>query len=192
MKRKQWIINLLFVSGVSLLIVWVGVVYASSEGIIGFSGNPNTGGVYCAACHSGGAVPAVTLAGPSVVSPGAALTYTLTIAGGQEIAGGLNVSATAGTLDTLPGATDTQLLSGEITHTAPKCIEAGCQPVAGGEVVFLFNWTAPDDSGPVTLYGAGNSVNLNHNPTGDAAAVTSLDILVADLNVTLYLPIVLR
>jgi len=109
---------------------------ARSGGINGFSGNPATnGGAICNQCHSGGQTPQVSLDGPTLVAPGTVHTYTLTIMGGQEVAGGLDVSATSGTLVvTDPG---TQMKSGEITHTSPR-------PVDGNKnVTFSFNWTAP-------------------------------------------------
>ena len=145
---------------------------ARSSGINGFSGNPATnGGAICNACHSGGQTPQVSLDGPTLVAPGTVHTYTLTIMGGQEVAGGLDVSATSGSLVvTDPG---TQLKSGEITHTSPR-------PVDGNKnVTFSFNWTAPVVEGAAMLYGAGNSVNLASGNGGDRAASDSLAITVA-------------
>ena len=170
--------------GIGLLLVmalFVGISYVDTaqadpgvhipNGIAGFSGNPATnGGLTCNYCHSGGITPTVTLTGPTVVAPNSTNTYTLVIAGGQEVAGGLDVSATDGTLAILPGATDTQILTGEVTHTTPKNVDGN------NEVVYEFNWTAPTTTGPVTLYGAGNSVNLAQGFAGDAAMTTTLTI----------------
>jgi hypothetical protein len=139
---------------------------ASSSGIINFSGNPATGGVTCNNCHSGGIVPSVVILGPTVVAPSSTHTYTLRISGGQQVAGGLDVSVTAGSL----GVSDpgTLLAGGEITHQSPRPVDGNLQ------VLFTFNWTAPAVPGTATLYGAGNSVNLNGTRTGDRAQATTL------------------
>jgi len=147
-------------------------VEAYSSGIFGRSGNPATnGGTTCNSCHNGGTAPTVTIAGPSTVAPLSSNTYALKISGGQEIAGGLDVSATSGTL----GVTDigTQLLSGEITHDNPR------NAAADGSVTFTFQWTAPSSAGSATLYAAGNSVDLSGSSSGDRAGTASKAITVA-------------
>lgn len=138
---------------------------AFSFGITGYSGNPATGGAYCGACHGSGNTPQVTILGPTVVQPGSTHTYVLRIRDGQETAGGLDVSASAGMLAVSDPGTYLDG-GGKITHAAPRAA------LPGGDVVFTFNWTAPLTSGSATLYAAGNSVNLNGSPSGDAAART--------------------
>ena len=136
----------------------------------------NTG---CPACHAGGVPPSVLLSGPTVVDPGDTATYTLTIFGNPaQSYGGLNVSATGGTLSTGgPLAAGTQALAGlgglaEITHTTPK------QGDFLNAIDFSFQWTAPPTFvGSVTLRGWGNNVNLNGFPTGDAAALATVSIV---------------
>lgn len=146
-----------------------GTALAFSGGISGYSGNPATnGGATCTLCHSGGIVPSVSLSGPNSVAPGSTHTYTLTISGGQEVAGGLDVSVTGGMLTV--SAAGTKLLNNEITHTASK-------PAANGEVTFSFDWTAPV-SGSVTMYAAGNSVDGQSGAQGDNSAATQLSIAV--------------
>lgn len=145
-------------------------VIDSSGGRVGASGNPEQGGQTCARCHSGGVVPEVGLDGPMAVAPGSTHAFTLTISGGQEAGGGLNVSATDGLLAVLDGATDVQVREGEITHTEPKDADAG------GDVVFSFLWQAPSAAGEVMLYGAGNSVDLNGNTAGDGVDTAALSI----------------
>ncbi len=147
-------------------------VSASSGGRTGASGNPATGGQTCNRCHSGGTAPDVTLDGPTLVSAGATNSYTLTISGGQSVAGGFDVSTTGGMLAALLGATDVQARDDEVTHTGPKAVDAM------GQVIFRFLWTAPDAAGEVTLYGAGNSVNGDGGRDGDAASATTLGITV--------------
>jgi hypothetical protein len=144
---------------------------ARSNGITGRSGNPATGGTTCTACHSGGIAPAVTIAGPALVAPSAVYTYTLTIAGGQEVAGGLDVSTTTGALAVQqPG---TILADGEITHSTPRLVNDDL------DVVFAFYWVAPAAPGSATLYGAGNSVNLNGFSSGDLSSTDQHAITVA-------------
>jgi hypothetical protein len=144
---------------------------ASSSGIVGVSGNPATnGGLYCNACHYGGPGPAVAISGPKLVQPGSTHLYVLRIVNGTEVAGGLDVSATAGELAAVdPG---TQLIDGEITHVAPRPVDAL------GNVVFRFRWTAPLTAGKALLYGAANSVDLNGTTSGDRSTKTSMEILV--------------
>jgi hypothetical protein len=144
---------------------------ARSGGIDGYSGNPATnGGSICNACHSGGQTPTVALDGPTLVEPDSESTYTLTITGGQETAGGLDVSATSGTLVVVDPAT--YLRNGEITHNDPRSVDGD------GAVVFSFNWRAPAGEGVATLYGAGNSVNLAQGNGGDFPSSDVLTIIV--------------
>lgn len=149
---------------------------AFSGGMTGHSGNPAVNfGATCSACHGGGSAPVVELTGPAIVAPGSVHTYLLTVqsaAPGQQTAAGLNVSATAGLLASL-GA-DTQVLDGEITQTAPKVNDGS------GLASFSFQWTAPATAQTLTLYAAGNSVDLDGFPFGDNGAHTALAIEVAD------------
>jgi hypothetical protein len=149
---------------------------AFSGGMTGHSGNPDINfAATCTACHGGGSVPVVQLTGPAVVAPGSVHTYMLTVqsaAPGQQTAAGLNVSATAGLLASL-GA-DTQVLDGEITQTAPMANDGS------GLASFSFQWTAPATAQTLTLYAAGNSVDLDGFPFGDNGAHTALAIEVAD------------
>ena len=183
---------------------------AFSSGVSGFSGA--SGGVNCNQCHTGGTEPIVTLSGPTSVLAGDELVYTLTVAGGQEVAAGLDVAVTDGTLITLANSLYTKIANGEVTHHnsdptqkaspnypsyghdgGPKCIADDCTQVPGGEVVFSFGWTAPETAVSVTMFGAGNSVDLSGNNTGDRAGTDTLTITVIDpatLTEKLYLPIV--
>lgn len=179
MKVQSRLVSVLSVAGVVLLAGFIGMVYAFSTGRVGFSGNPNvSGGATCAVCHNGGQIPTVVLSGPTTVAPGETVEYALTISGGQEAGGGFNVSATEGALATLPGATDTQVLPvpgdhpDELTHTMPKDADTA------GVVEFRFQWAAPNSSQTVTLYGAGNSVNLDSSSQGDAPNTDTLQITV--------------
>jgi hypothetical protein len=163
----------LLLAGIGLLVGATPIVEASSTGVTGFSGDPSTGGLYCDQCHSGGVVPVVTISGPTAVGTGTTNTYTLTIAGGQAIAGGLDISASGGSLSVNAGEFNMQLLGGEITHSAPR-------PAQGfpRRVVWSFDWTAPAAPGTSTIYGAGNSTNDGNGSNGDAAAITMLQVSV--------------
>lgn len=176
---KWYHLFLLLLITTFLLIVLPGMANAFSGGINGCSGSsdsmtgcPTLGGMqqgFCVNCHSGGIEPMVALSGPSMVVPGSTNSYTLSITGGQQIAGGLDVAADAGTLiATDPG---TRLQSGEITHNAPRHVDAN------GSVIFTFDWRAPE-SGQVVLFAAGNSVNQNGINSGDNAATATLTVVV--------------
>ena len=176
---------LLLASGLFILFVWAIIqptpVMGLSTGITGMSGQSGT---TCSGCHNTGVVPQVTLTGPKAVVPNLTYTYTLAIAGGQEVAGGFNVAIDQGVL--LPQEGESRLQNGEITHVVP-------QPVAeDGVVRFTFQWTAPLTPTAVTMYGAGVSANLNGTRLGDAGAATTLHIAVFTPTDTLYLPLITR
>jgi hypothetical protein len=136
--------------------------YSYSGGITGYSGNPATnGGLICTSCHGGGSPPTVALSGPLEVSPGSNNTYILTISGGQEAFGGIDVSVTDGLIVSIESGTIVS--GGELIHIWPRT-------AVNGIVTFEFNWTAPSTSGDVTLYASGNSVNndgMNLNDYAD-------------------------
>ncbi|MCL4870631.1 MAG: hypothetical protein KJ063_16845 [Anaerolineae bacterium] len=172
-QARKWVIVAVMAFTLALSAYAFNIAAASSSGRTGFSGNPNTsGGANCNVCHGGGTVPEVMLAGPATVNSGETVTYTLVISGGQEVAGGFNVSAVHGNLLIVPGTTDTQLLSGELTHTGPKAVDGD------NLVVFTFRWTAPDYGTQAVLYGAGNSVDQDGSPGGDAAATDVFTVTV--------------
>lgn len=155
----------------------VGVCLASgaavlrSTGIDGFSSNPATnGGQNCNLCHFGGVTPEVSLAGPTVVQPGQTYAFTFTIRGGQEVAGGLDVSVTDGALNVTDP--DLRIQNSEVVHNSMRDADAN------GEVTWSFDWTAPAATGPVDMYASGNSVNQNWSTTGDAANSTQISLLV--------------
>jgi hypothetical protein len=147
-------------------------VAASSGGKIGFSGNPGQGGVTCARCHRGGAKPEVKFSGPEVVAPGSTHAFTLTISGGQKIAGGLDVSTTGGMLRVPLGNDDVREASGEITQVRPKTADAN------GDVIFHFLWSAPDVVGDALFYGAGNSVDLGGSTSGDDVTTDTFRVVI--------------
>lgn len=175
--RKAFILTVLVMGGLVAGLLWLAApIRASSAGISGHSGNPATNfGMSCNACHGGGSTPIVNLTGPGTVLAGESVIFTLSVqsaAPAQQTAAGLDVSATAGTLASLGG--DTQVMDGEITQTSPKNNTAG-------SASFSFGWTAPMSAPQtVTLYAAGNSVNLDGVPGGDHHANTTLSVNVVD------------
>jgi hypothetical protein len=139
----------------------------------------------CNFCHGGGSAPTVTLActdcgDPPAVAPLSTHEFTFSVfqIGLQDHAG-LNVSSELGTLATGGSfSADTQTLSGagerlEITHSEPK-------GAAGGVTQFSFLWTAPAGDSIATLQAWGNAVNFNGNTSGDAASMTTLDVVVGN------------
>ena len=142
---------------------------AHSTGEVGHSGKQ---GPICNECHSGGTAPTVTFDGPTAVAVGETATYRLTVqsARATQRAAGVNVAVSAGTLAPVANQGE-QLITGELTHTAP-------QNNVDGAASWQFTWTAPDAAGEVTLFGAGNSVNRNGQSTGDRASATTLAVMV--------------
>jgi mono/diheme cytochrome c family protein/chitodextrinase len=143
-------------------------VFGFSGGVSGYSGQ---GANTCVLCHSGGTTPTVNLDGPITVQPGTINTYTLTISGGQQNSGGLDVSVDAGTL--ISTVASTRLQSGEITHSARATADAN------GDVSFSFNWQAPSTTGPANIYSAGLSTNGDGGTGGDAVATLVSTITVS-------------
>lgn len=144
---------------------------ASRFGRNGFSGNPETnGGSICTVCHAPGAeIPIVTLQGPTSVDAGSTVSYTVTLAGGPGVTGGVNVSVSdrVGTLAPVDGAL--QIVEGELAHTSP-------QPFDGGQLTFTFDWTAPAWDTAVTIYAAGNSTSGHLDLAGDGVGATTLAV----------------
>ena len=145
-------------------------LFANSFGIVGYSG---IAGFICTACHGGGTVPTVAFAGPRTLDSGATGTFTFTVnsnAPASQVATGLDVAVSGGTL--IAGESDEQVLGDELTHTQPKANDSE------GRAVWTFQWQAPPAPGTYTFFGAGNSVNLNTQNSGDNAAGTTLRVQV--------------
>jgi hypothetical protein len=166
--KRRGALSLLMMLLVGLALFAVQGAAAFSSGISGFSG---MNGQTCTVCHGAGVEPTVALQGPTQVALGQTATYSLTITSGDpsnQTAAGLNVAAEAGELVSINA--DTQIISGEVTHTTPKANDAG------GTAVFTFDWTAPQAPTTVLMYAAGNSVNLNGSPSGDLPATDMVTI----------------
>jgi hypothetical protein len=144
---------------------------ANSTGINGVSGKDN--GFFCRNCHAGGSAPTVAFGGPTTMDLGSTATFSFTVTShsASQIAAGLDVAASGGTLGLVEGQ-GTRLLLSEVTHSSPKGNDAN------GQAIFEFTWQAPARAGTYTLFGAATSVNLNSQPNGDAAARTTYEIVV--------------
>ncbi len=168
------ILALTVVGAFSLIVQLAAPSHASYGGRAGFSGNPATNGNTCALCHqpsSSVAVPTVAIIGDSVVEAGSSHTYQLLVTGGPAQSAGFNLSLSpdGGALDVV--AADTQLMSGELTHTAPK-------PFTNDQATFDFAWTAPSMSGTITMYAAVNSSNGNSGLNGDGVGTAVFTVTV--------------
>ena len=164
---------IVFVAGLALLHTTPAA--ARSGGVTGYSGNPATnGGAICSACHGGGVVPTVTLSGPTTAQPGSSSSYVLTLSGGQQIRGGVDVSASGGTLvDTNPSGTT--IRNGELIHVVPFAVDNT------GAISWTFDWQAPTAPGTYTLYGAAASTD-GSGTGGDGTAAATLVVTVSAAN----------
>jgi len=167
--RAAWLVLAVF----ALVEVHAQRVHAFSTGQTGFSGKA---GFSCTpTCHIGGVAPTVSFQGPDQVTVGTLATFHFVVqsqAAAKQVAAGLDIAVSAGTLGTVSGQGE-KLLGGDLTHTSPKSNTDG---VASWE----FTWQAPPEPGTATLFGAGNSVNLSGTSLGDAAATTTFQIVVSD------------
>jgi len=164
---------LLYLAVVSLM---TGPAEARSNGIIDYSGQD---GLSCSSHHAGGVVPDVRFEGPTTVAAGQTAIFRFVVRshGPQQIAAGFNVSADRGTPGVLPGngirAMENRRTGGiEITHTQPR------ENDENEEAAWLFTWRAPDARQAARLFGAGNSVDVFGDESGDESATTTIDIRV--------------
>lgn len=147
---------------------------ANSGGITGRSGKQ---GPTCTACHGGGVTPDVRFDGPTQVRVGdtVSLRFEVHAKVPNQRAAGFNVAVSRGTLALMDGEGERLVARvNELTHLGPKLTDD--TGVAG----WTFLWTAPDSPGPATIYGAGNSVNLNGQSSGDRSNTTTLEIDVVE------------
>ncbi len=104
------------------------------------------------ACHSTTPrnVVKVTISGPQELQIGAMATFQVTVEGGPLKAAGVNIAVSDGALQ--PIDSTLKKVNGELTHPQPKLPDSG-------KVVFSFSYTAPQNTGSVTLAATANSVN---------------------------------
>lgn len=145
---------------------------AYEDGVVGASGKDS--GYYCRSHHAGGTVPTVAFEGPTTVGLGSMVTFRFAVTSTSisQIAAGLDVAASGGTLGLVDGQ-GTRLQFNEVTHSQPK------ENDTSARAIFEFTWQAPASEGTYTLFGAGCSVNGNSLGNGDASARTTYEIVVA-------------
>jgi MYXO-CTERM domain-containing protein len=107
--------------------------------------------------------------GPMTLLPGARGTYTLVITSTRSdfMTGGFNIAASGATL--ARNGTVGQLMSGELTHTAPVAR-------SGAEVRVPFDVVAPATAGNAMLFAAGNATNGGRNAANDAWALAAFAV----------------
>ena len=148
-----------------------------SHGISGYSGK--TRGMTCNSCHDGGARPTVTISGPQYVLQNSQRTFGLTISGGQQTGGGLDVATDIGTL--LVCDSGTTLMRGEITHTGTRNADRN------GDVAWTFDLLAPAAPATVNVWGGGCSVDEDGRANGDKGGGATASVTVVD-NLTRFVP----
>jgi hypothetical protein len=147
----------------ALLFIAPLAAFASQNGISGYSGK--TTGMNCGGCHSGATAPTASIVGaPASLNVTNSATVTVVVTAGTMATtrAGLNVALgnTAAPGSTLQAGTGTQIVGGELTHTAPQMMDAGITS-------FTFGITAGTTNGPLTIYIAANAVNGDGATTGD-------------------------
>lgn len=147
-------------------------VHASAGGRSGFSGDPDdSGGATCTVCHApdGAAVTGLAFIGPDTIDAGTTRDYFVLMLGGPAQSAGVNISAGENAGSFAPATDDLKLLNGELTHAGPKAM-------VNGIVGFAFRYTAPNYSGDVTLYAAGNSSDGGLDLLGDGIGTTKFTV----------------
>lgn len=134
----------------------------------------------CYGCHSGGAVPNVTLtANPATISPGGTTTITVSIQAVNGNAGGLYLRSNGvGTFSLISGQS-TKLVNGEVVHSSTRT-------GSGGFVTFQVNWTAPSTPGGVDITASGLSANGNGGSSGDNYAQNMISLVYGCAGNTYY------
>jgi len=120
----------------------------------------------CEGCHGTGTdTPTLTVtADPATLSPGASITFTLSIRSPTIKVGGAYVTTGGvGTLQAISGE-GLAINSQGLTHTAPKA-------ASNGAVTFRFGWLAPAKPGAVDVHVAVMAANGNNADTGDSPGV---------------------
>lgn len=148
----------IILSATFLLLISSLFVVASSSGRTGRTNLSDTPGCTCHGSEPSSNV-SVVIDGPDSVEINSNTTYQVRISGGSATAAGTNIAVSDGVL--APISSNLKLSGAELTHTGPASFGSA------SEVVFEFEYTAPAQSGNVTLAANGNSVNLNGGTSGD-------------------------
>lgn len=182
MKRNQFINPLIF-------LLFTGMLF---NVVLGYSnGPPNArtgapGESTCRACHSSFGLNSgsggVTISNaPAEYVPGETYTLTITVTTSGQSRWGFEVCSRTenldqgGTLTVTQSSLTTTGTSGGITYLKQR--SAGTFNGQQNSADWEFAWTAPAaDSGPITLYAAGNAANGNFSTSGDYVYTTFLTI----------------
>jgi hypothetical protein len=151
---KKILFNLFFLIGLSSSLI---TLESHSTGYT------STTGCSCHGNNNTATIIAITGIPSTGYVTGTTYTFTATVTNSTELAAGLALGASAGTLDTIPGQ-GTKIgfygsLQDIITQSTPKAMTAGTAS-------FDFKWTAPA-AGAVDFNMAGNAVDLANEESGD-------------------------
>jgi Putative metal-binding motif len=134
----------------------------------------------CNGCHTGGAVPTITLTtDPVTISPGQLVTVTVSIPTVNGPAAGLYLRASKGTLSVIAGE-GTKLLGGGVTHSAVK------RAPGAAAVIFRIGWTAPAAPGGVDFDVFGVAANGDGSSRNDGAGYGFLSVTYGCTGITFY------
>lgn len=156
--RKIIIIAIVFISSFCLY----ESLTAFNDGV---SGRTKKSGAPGCTCHGTVATSSVSviISGPTSVAAGDTATYRIKLFGGPLTAGGVDIAAQTGTLQTSYLESQLQLMSGEITHTSPKL------STGGDSIRWTFKYKAPNSPNTKdSIFATANSVNNTGGSSGDA------------------------
>lgn len=149
---------------------------SANPGITGYSGKPYNGmSATCTTnCHAASnPQPTLAITAPATVQAGSTTEVTLVV-NGTRARTSMNAAFTDGT-KTVAG-TNTARPLGDLEPTE---IGAKDPPPNGASGTYTFSFIAPNKNGPITMWVAGMSTNLNSNTSGDGVAVTTRTITVS-------------
>lgn len=134
-------------------LLFLGLNPQHDDGIVGMTRKNGNG----CTCHNFNANPSVQVwvTGPALVLAGSSNVFTLHMTGGPAVNGGFNLAAGHGAL--LATDSGEKVISGELTHTAPKAF-------VQDTVSWAFSYHAPSQTGYDTIYSVAQSVNGNDIP----------------------------
>jgi hypothetical protein len=134
-------------------LLFLGLNPQHDDGIVGMTKKNGNG----CACHSFTLTPSVHVwvTGPALVLAGSINVYKLFMTGGPAVNGGFNIAAGHGAL--LATNTEEKIITGELTHTAPKAF-------VQDTVFWTFSYQAPAITGYDTIFSVAQSVNGNDIP----------------------------
>jgi hypothetical protein len=153
---RRWV----FAAAVVACHAWAAIALAHS------GGQPAGG---CEGCHGSGDHGISVSTSPAAISPGDAVTVTLTISSGAGVVAGTFIDANAGVLSSIAGQGLASVNQG-LTHTSPKSLQ-------GGSASFSFAWVAPDRPGAVRFEVSTVVANDNGSSNGDSGDAGAFDFV---------------